>query len=176
MVVLLPGCWIQVEETSRLPSPEQMFPSVHWEKVSSVSEVVGFMMNRPLASQVSALKGQHEPDSEQPVVQSWIAPKLQSAVFEPHSKSQSHTHVQSRERRGSIRSEWRWKHRYQRRKNHFGSCSSSDKVCRAMPPRLQYPISQPCGITHSSLDSLLDKPTSNAIVLLHRPPCSLAID
>jgi hypothetical protein len=67
---------MQEDETSRFPSPEQMFPKVHCEKTSSVSDVVGFMMKRPPASQVSELRGQHWPWSEHPEVQSWIAPKL----------------------------------------------------------------------------------------------------
>lgn len=53
-----------------------MFPRVHCEKVSSVSEVVGFMMKRPPASHVPASRGQQLPESEHPEVQSWIAPKL----------------------------------------------------------------------------------------------------
>lgn len=47
-----------------------MFPSVHCEKVSSVSEVVGFMMNRPPASHVPASSGQQLPEREHPEAQS----------------------------------------------------------------------------------------------------------
>jgi hypothetical protein len=76
MTVRPPGFWTQLDETNRDPKPEQIFPSVHCENVSSVSEVVGFMMNRPPASHVPASSGQQLPESEQPEVQSWIAPKL----------------------------------------------------------------------------------------------------
>ena len=76
IVDLSPGFWTQLDETSRAPRPLHTFPRVHCENVSSVSDVVGFMMYRPPASQVLALRGQQPPDSEQPEVQSWIAPKL----------------------------------------------------------------------------------------------------
>lgn len=83
IVDLSPGFTTQLDETSLAPRPEQMFPSVHWENVSSVSDVVGFMMNLPPASHVFAFKGQHRPESEQPAAQSWIAPKLTSAPMRP---------------------------------------------------------------------------------------------
>ena len=55
-----------------------MLPRVHGENVFSESDVVGFMMYLPFALQDDVLRGQHVPDSEQPVLQSWIAPKLGS--------------------------------------------------------------------------------------------------
>lgn len=80
IVDLSPGFWTQLDETSRAPRPLHTFPRVHCENVSSVSDVVGFMIYRPPASQVLALRGQQPPDSEHPEVQSWIAPKLESEM------------------------------------------------------------------------------------------------
>ena len=59
MTVFSPGAWIQLDETSLLPIFEQMLPRVHAENVCSESDVVGFMMNLPPASQLDEDDGQH---------------------------------------------------------------------------------------------------------------------
>lgn len=87
-VVLPPGTSTQVVSDSPLPSIEQMFPIVHWEKESVLCSETGFMMNWELEEQVLALKGQQVappsralwvatlPDELQSSAQSWMAPKL----------------------------------------------------------------------------------------------------
>lgn len=75
-MVRLPGCWIQLVVIALVPILEQIFPSVHPLKTVSVDEVVGFMMNRPLASQEDWAYGQQLPVREQESLQSCIAPNL----------------------------------------------------------------------------------------------------
>lgn len=53
---------------------------VQGEKAVSTLEVVGFMMNLPPELQVDVEKGQQFPLKVQEEVQSWIAPKLISAM------------------------------------------------------------------------------------------------
>ena len=55
-----------------------MLRTLHGEKLTcgSLVDVEGFMMYRWPASHELVEKGQQEPESEQELVQSWIAPKL----------------------------------------------------------------------------------------------------
>jgi hypothetical protein len=55
-----------------------MLPTLQGENMTcgSLVDVDGFMMYRCPASHELDEKGQHEPESEHALVQSWIAPKL----------------------------------------------------------------------------------------------------
>jgi hypothetical protein len=58
VTVLLPGVCIQLVEIDLVPMLLQMLPSVQAEKVSSVEDVVGFIIYCPPALQVEVVKGQ----------------------------------------------------------------------------------------------------------------------
>lgn len=70
ITLLSPGVCIQLVDTALFPILLHIFPSVHPENVCSVVDVVGFMINWPFALHVDVVKGQQEPEREQPDVQS----------------------------------------------------------------------------------------------------------
>ena len=68
LTVCAPGGTTQDVSTARVFMTEQMFPTVQGEKDTSLLDVVGCMMYCAFALQVDAERGQHAPESVQPVL------------------------------------------------------------------------------------------------------------